>query len=362
MFNEIFSNKKILVTGNTGFKGSWLALWLTKLGARVTGISLPAPLGQPSHFDLLNLDMQTHLIDIRDEMLLMRAVTNANPDIIFHLAAQSLVGQSYLNPLETWTSNVIGSANLLNASRSLSNLSTIVVVTSDKCYENKDWDWGYREIDSLGGLDPYSASKAACEFLVDSYRNSYFMNPDSPKIVTVRAGNVIGGGDWSKDRIIPDLVKSTKGTEGVMIRNLLATRPWQHILDCLSGYLLLAQNLVERDEDFSGAWNFGPDHNNVCNVMGLVEGVTKYLKDVKWSPSTEKKYYEALSLSLDSSKAKRRLDWKSMWNFDESIKATIDWYKAYLEDGSVLSENQFNDYISTAKIQGVKWAVEAVDK
>ena len=315
MFNGIFRNKKILITGNTGFKGSWLSLWLTKLGAEVIGVSLAPPLDEPSHFKLLGLNMPTHLIDVRNEMLLKEAVIKTNPDIIFHLAAQPLVGQSYSNPMETWTTNVIGTSNLLNVSRTLLNLSAIIVVTTDKCYENKGWDWGYREIDPLGGHDPYSASKAACEFVVNSFRNSFFASSSSPKIVTVRAGNVIGGGDWSRDRIVPDLVRSINQQDPLLIRNPGATRPWQHVLDCLAGYLLLTQKLIEGDKDYSGSWNFGPDHNNLCDVMSLAKIFTEHLNGIKWMPSQEKNYHETLSLSLDSSKANKRLNWKPVWTF-----------------------------------------------
>ncbi|MGT2429927.1 CDP-glucose 4,6-dehydratase [Cupriavidus basilensis] len=244
LFGDVYRGRRVLLTGHTGFKGSWLALWLTQMGARVTAVALP-PETSPNHWDLLGLGVDDHRLDIRDGDALAKAVASARPEIVFHLAAQPLVRRSYREPVATWATNVMGTANLLESCRNTDSVRGILVVTSDKCYENHEWVWGYRENDRLGGHDPYSASKAATEILVASYRASFMHGEAAPGLASARAGNVIGGGDWSEDRLIPDLVRAIVAGQEVEIRSPEATRPWQHVLESLSGYLLLGKRLLE---------------------------------------------------------------------------------------------------------------------
>ncbi|WFU05945.1 CDP-glucose 4,6-dehydratase (plasmid) [Rhizobium sp. CB3171] len=355
MFNNTYRGRKVLVTGHTGFKGSWLALWLQNLGAHVTGVAL-APEGDPNHWALLKLDHESHFIDIRDETALRLAVTRANPEIVFHLAAQPLVRRSYIQPVETFATNVMGTANLLDACRSLTDLSAIVVVTTDKCYENKEWTWGYREVDPLGGHDPYSSSKAGTEIVAASFRRSFFNTPKSALLATARAGNVIGGGDWSEDRLIPDLVRALSGKQALEIRSPRSTRPWQHVLDCLSGYLTLGQALIERDGSAADAWNFGPDREGNRSVEELLATLARDWPDVNWRLSQDTHPHEAQLLQLDSSKSRQLLKWRPVWSFGEAVNVTARWYRTWLEDGRVSSEEQLNAYHVTAKQRDLAWA------
>ncbi|MBB3291037.1 MULTISPECIES: CDP-glucose 4,6-dehydratase [unclassified Rhizobium] len=355
MFNNSYRGRKVLVTGHTGFKGSWLALWLRNLGAHVTGIAL-APEGEPNHWALLNLDHESHFIDIRDETALRLAVTRANPEIVFHLAAQPLVRRSYIQPVETFATNVMGTANLLDACRSLTDLSAIVVVTTDKCYENKEWTWGYREIDPLGGHDPYSSSKAGTEIVAASFRRSFFNTPKGALLATARAGNVIGGGDWSEDRLIPDLVRAVSGQQALEIRSPRSTRPWQHVLDCLSGYLTLGQALIERNGSAADAWNFGPDREGNRSVEALLTAFARDWPNVNWRLSQDTHPHEAQLLQLDSSKSRQLLKWRPVWAFDEAVNVTARWYRTWLEDGIATSEEQLNAYQITAKQRNLAWA------
>jgi CDP-glucose 4,6-dehydratase len=275
MFENSYQNKKVLVTGHTGFKGSWLIKWLEMLGAEVQGISLE-PNTEPNHFTLIHSDIKSHILDIRDAEKLSKTIRSINPDIVFHLAAQPLVRESYEYPLETLQTNVMGTANVLNACRGLDNLKAILVVTTDKCYENKEWIWGYRESDPMGGYDPYSMSKGCAELVVSSFRRSYFNLDDYSKkhstlLATARGGNVIGGGDWSKDRLIPDIIKSVVKQQSVMIRSPHSTRPWQHVLECLSGYLMLGQKLLQGEKAFAEAWNFGPPGDAEASVLDVLK-------------------------------------------------------------------------------------------
>ena len=359
MFNGIYKGRKILVTGHSGFKGSWLSMWLKILGADVVGLSLP-PNTSPNHLDLLKLDVETYFLDIRDENLVFDYIKRIKPDIIFHLAAQPLVRHSYQSPIETWATNVMGTANILNAARKIDNLQAVVVVTTDKCYENKEWVWGYREIDPLGGHDPYSASKGGSELVTASFRNSFFNLNSSALIASARAGNVIGGGDWSEDRLVPDLIRSIASNNSLIIRSPNATRPWQHVLECLSGYMLLGQKLLECKKNFADAWNFGPERDGNRQVHEVLNIFQKYIPKFHWSKSEESHPHEAQLLHLDSGKARKYLSWKPVWTFEEGIEATANWYKAWLESGSVISEIQLGTYCELAKSRGLTWASNKV--
>jgi CDP-glucose 4,6-dehydratase len=355
MFGNVYKNRRVLVTGHTGFKGSWLVLWLEMLGAKVTGISLP-PETSPNHWHLLKLDTRSHYIDIRNEPMLRETILQIQPETVFHLAAQPLVRRSYQNPLETWAVNVLGTANVLDACRQLSSLKAVVVVTTDKCYENKEWVWGYREVDSLGGHDPYSASKAGSELVAASFRRSFFGAPDGPLLATARAGNVIGGGDWSEDRLIPDVARSAVSGKPVEIRSPDATRPWQHVLECLSGYLLLGQRLIEGDRPCAEAWNFGPDREGNRPVKEVLAALKTSWPAVEWKTSDQKQPHEARLLQLDSDKARQELAWKPVWTFQEGVEATATWYRAWLDRSDLISRDQLQYYIRLARDRGRLWA------
>lgn len=358
MFKDTFNGRRVLVTGHTGFKGSWLALWLQALGARVSGISLP-PETTPNHWDLLALDAQSHLVDIRDAESLRKCVSEINPEIVFHLAAQPLVRRSYQRPLETWSTNVMGTANLLEACRHVQDLGAIVAVTTDKCYENKEWVWGYREVDPLGGHDPYSASKAGSEMVAASYRKSFFSAPGSPLLATARAGNVVGGGDWSADRLIPDLVRAREAGNALEIRSPNATRPWQHVLECLSGYLMLGQKLLEGKPEFAEAWNFGPDREGNRQVRQVLDALKRKWPESQWQLGNQPQPHEAQLLHLDSGKAREKLFWRPVWTFDEGIDATAEWYGRWMGQRSVFSSEQLDEYCAAAESRGLVWARDA---
>lgn len=346
MFDQIYKNRRVLVTGHSGFKGSWLALWLNQLGAEVAGISLE-PETIPNHWDLLRLDCRTNWVDIRDFAALNDAVKKINPEVIFHLAAQPLVRRSYRNPVDTWQTNVVGTVNLLDAARGCADLRAIVCITTDKCYENKEWCWGYRENDSLGGHDPYSASKAAAEIAINSYRKSFFSVVSGPLLASARAGNVIGGGDWCEDRIIPDLVRAVSAGKSLEIRSPNATRPWQHVLECLYGYLLLGKKLLEGRAEFAEAWNFGPDASSNCTVAGILDGMKKFWPELVWFTGTVAQPHEAGLLHLDSSKARARLGWKPVWGLEKTLEKTAEWYSNFITDQKVQSVQQLNEFQTT---------------
>ncbi|MCM3765772.1 CDP-glucose 4,6-dehydratase [Neobacillus niacini] len=336
---EFWKGKKVFITGHTGFKGSWLCLWLHHLGAEITGYSLPAPTN-PSLFGLCEIDKLTNTIigDIREREKLRLSLKQSNPDIVFHMAAQPLVRPSYENPIETYETNVMGTAYLFEAIR-LANLKNkkikaIVNVTSDKCYENKEWHWGYREHEQLGGYDPYSNSKACSELITACYRNSFF-NPKTYEthgvaIASGRAGNVIGGGDWAKDRLIPDSIQCLLEGETIKIRNPESIRPWQHVLEPLSGYLLLAQKLYKEGVQYAEGWNFGPDSESEQTVEWVVSRLCK-----KWGSGAYFEMvhnngpHEAHYLKLDCSKAKTELGWKPKWDLDYALDKVIEWSLAY---------------------------------
>lgn len=353
LFEGVYNGKTVLVTGHTGFKGSWLCLWLQEMGAKVIGYSLEAP-STPNHFELLDLDMVSIIGDIRDRDKLNSVFNEHHPDVVFHLAAQSLVRYSYDNPIETYETNVMGTLNVFEASRKTNSVKAIINVTSDKCYENKEWLWGYRENDPMGGHDPYSSSKGCSELLTSSYRNSYFNNDDFGKkhnclLASVRAGNVIGGGDWAQDRLVPDIIKAYGRGETVSIRSPRATRPWQHVLEPISGYLLIGQQLLQGNATCATGWNFGPDNSSIVPVKKLVSEVKKNWDDFKYEINEDPNQpLEAKLLKLDSSKAHHVLNWKPRWDFETCIRKTISWYDNYQKSQQLNSQEDLISYINSA--------------
>lgn len=335
MTDTFWQDRKVLVTGHTGFKGGWLSLWLQQLGAEVTGYALPAPTA-PSLFETADVGqrMDSRIGDIRDLEKLKALVADIKPETIFHLAAQPLVRYSYDHPLETYTTNLIGSLKLLEAVRHAGGVRAVILVTSDKCYENNATGTPFNEDSPMGGFDPYSSSKGAMELMVASYRRSYFpadkYQDHGTAIATARAGNVIGGGDWAADRLIPDAIQAFQKSRPVTIRNPLATRPWQHVLDPLSGYLLLAQKLIEHGPDFAEGWNFGPSASDQQSVGWIMDHMTQlWGEGARWQTVTGQHPHEALQLTLDCSKALERLSWQSCWNIEQGLQKTIEWYKTY---------------------------------
>jgi len=335
MFHNIFKGKTVLVTGHTGFKGSWLCIWLKELGANVVGYALE-PYTERDNFVVSGLeDRITHITeDIRDFQKLSKVFEEYKPDFVFHLAAQPIVRESYLNPKETYDINVGGTVNMLECCRLTDSVRVIINVTSDKCYENKEWIWGYRENDPMGGDDPYSSSKGCSELITAAYGNSFFNPIDFEKhgksLSSVRAGNVIGGGDWQKDRIIPDCVRALESKKPIKIRNPRATRPWQHVLEPLSGYLLLASRMYKERQEYCGAWNFGPNQDFIITVGEIADMIVAKWGSGSWiDKSNQKEPHEAKLLSLDISKAKSYLKWTPVWNIEKTVEKTMDWYKEY---------------------------------
>lgn len=357
LFKNFYKDKNILVTGHTGFKGSWLCIWLNELGANVIGYSLD-PYTEKDNFVVSNLSEKIIDIrgDIRDEKSLNDVVKKYNPEIIFHLAAQPLVIESYKNPKETYDINVMGTLNILEAIRKSTTLNVGIMITTDKCYENKEQIWGYRECDAMGGYDPYSSSKGCCELLISSYRNSFFdldkYDIHNKVIGSVRAGNVIGGGDWSKDRIIPDCIRALEIKEDIIVRNPKSIRPWQHVLEPLYGYLILAKELYENPLEYSGGWNFGPSYKLQEPVSNMVDLLIKYWGSGRWiDNSKSEKLHEANLLSLDCTKAKLLLNWDSSLTIEETIEFTCKWYKYFNKENMYeFNVQQINKYCELIKI------------
>ena len=346
---SFWNGKTVFVTGHTGFKGGWMAHWLSELGACVHGYALDPPT-EPNFFSETNLQerlVSSNIGDIRDLGLLDKAIKQLKPEIIIHMAAQPLVRESYQTPVETFSANVMGTVNLLEASRRVGTVKAIINITTDKCYENKEWTWPYRETDRLGGHDPYSASKACAEVVAAAYRSSFLSTADI-QLASVRAGNVIGGGDWATDRLMPDFLRALDVGETLRIRSPNAVRPWQHVLEPLSGYLMLAEQLYKTGETFAGAWNFGPNEDDARSVEWIVTQLCDRIPGARWEFEKIGQLHEAGLLKLDSSKAKKYLGWAPRWDLETALKNTIEWHKAWRngEDMKAFSSKQIQTYTS----------------
>jgi CDP-glucose 4,6-dehydratase len=358
-----YKDKTVLITGHTGFKGSWLVAWLQLLGAKVVGVALEPPTN-PCHFDVARLDQQIidHRVDIRDLDALQQVVETSQPDFVFHLAAQPLVRQAYQNPLETYTTNVLGTIHLLESLRALTKKCHAVFITSDKCYDNVEWVWGYRETDALGGEDPYSASKGAAEIAIRSYVKSYFSSANSSvRIAVGRAGNVIGGGDWASDRIVPDCVRAWSQGDVVDLRSPHATRPWQHVLEPLSGYLVLGAQLVTQAQFHGEPFNFGPPAHQNHTVLELVQAMGEHWEQVRWKDISDQHDgpHESGLLKLNCDKALSYLQWQAVLSFEETVRMTTEWYKHFYQqsEGSMLAFtlDQIGEYTAIVKKKGLPW-------
>ncbi|MEA4925065.1 MAG: CDP-glucose 4,6-dehydratase [Syntrophomonadaceae bacterium] len=369
IFDRVYRDRKVLITGHTGFKGSWLSVWLGLLGARVIGYALPPPT-QPSLFELLGLNQRLLSIegDVRDKRHLEQVVKQHQPDMVFHLAAQPIVRLSYECPHLTYETNIMGTVNLLEAVRNTNSVRVGLIITSDKCYENQEWLYAYRENAPLGGYDPYSSSKAGAELVAGCYQRSFFnperYNEHRMALATARAGNVIGGGDWAADRIVPDAVRALSAGKPIVIRNPLAVRPWQHVLDPLAGYLWLAAKMWSEGNSYSSAWNFGPDNHENLSVGQLADNIVKNWGSGEWQSDSgdQSRLHEANNLILDCSKARALLDWTPVYKVDEALDKTVEWYKAYYFDSKQdiydLTWNQVQAYVKRARELGLRWAGE----
>lgn len=352
---QFWVGKKVFLTGHTGFKGGWLTIWLTSMGAKVTGYSL-APNTSPNLFEAANIASlceRTCIEDIRDLDSLRNALVETSPDVVIHMAAQPLVRYSYTNPVETYATNVMGTVHVLEAIRSCPSVRAAVIVTTDKCYENKEWVWGYRENEPMGGYDPYSNSKGCAELVTAAYRQSFF--PESAydnhrvAIASARAGNVIGGGDWSQDRLVPDAIAAFEVHKTLQIRNPRATRPWQHVLEPISGYLVLAQALYAEGAAFNGAWNFGPQDSDARSVQEVVELlISQWGSPAAWQQDGSPQPHEAHFLKLDCSKANQNLGWRARWTLENAIAAIVEWQDAYRKKKDILAltRKQIKSYIT----------------
>ena len=360
LFDGVYRGKRVLVTGHTGFKGSWMCLWLKEMGAEVCGYSLPSPTS-PSHLDELDIKIISVIADIRDQEKLNKTFSDFKPDIVFHMAAQPLVRYSYENPDETFDTNVMGSLRVYEACRNSDSVKAVVTITTDKVYHNDESGRAYHEEDRLGGKDPYSASKAAMEILTNSYIHSFFNIDDYGKnhdtlVAQVRAGNVIGGGDWAMDRLVPDIIRASIENEPVVIRSPDSTRPWQHVLESLSGYLLIGSKLLNGEKDMASPYNFGPDLNENITVEQVVNNLKKYWDKIQYKiERPEVEYHEAALLKLDSSKAEKNLGWVPVWSGLDALKNTILWYKSYYEDKNVTSRECLQKYVADAKEKASAW-------
>ncbi len=344
---NFWKGKRVFVTGHTGFKGGWLTLWLSSRGAEVHGYALPAPTS-PAFFEVCDLKtkLKSHtLADIRDEERLTQAIRSAQPQIVFHLAAQPLVRYSYQSPVETYEVNVMGTVHLLEAARKTPGVRAVVNVTTDKCYENHEEDKPYRESEAMGGYDPYSSSKGCSELVTAAYRRS-FLEPAGVSLASARAGNVIGGGDWAADRLVPDFLRALDRGEKLVVRSPNAIRPWQHVLEPLSGYMTLAERLYEKGREFAEAWNFGPEEADAKNVRWIVEDLCRQMSGSSWRCDSAIHPHEAHYLKLDSSKARAKLGWHSRWDLPMALTKTLDWHKKWKgsADMAALSLSQIHEY------------------
>ena len=345
---SFWKGKKVYLTGHTGFKGSWLSLWLQNMGALVKGYSLDVNT-QPALFSQANVaeEMESEIGDIRNLEQLTESMVSFSPDILIHMAAQPLVRLSYQEPVDTYTTNVIGTVNVLEAARKCKNLKAIVSVTTDKCYENKEWEWGYRENEPMGGHDPYASSKGCAELVTSAYRRSFFSAEHTASLASARAGNVIGGGDWAEDRLIPDILRAFEKSKPVVIRNPLSTRPWQHVLEPLSGYLVLAQELFVNGDEFAEGWNFGPKDEDCKPVSWILDKmVESWGGNASWSLDKKNNPHEAGFLKLDCSKAASRLKWKPKWDLQFTLKSIVDWHQIYSNGGDIKKQclKEINTY------------------
>lgn len=349
---KTWKGRRVLVTGHTGFKGGWLSLWLHRLGADITGLSLPAPT-QPSFFEQTRLGDIVHHVegDVRDMQTVFSAIETTRPEIVFHLAAQPLVRYSYDNPVETYATNVMGTVHVLEACRTIDSVRAIVCVTTDKCYENREWVWPYRENDPMGGYDPYSSSKGAAELAIAAYRRSY---PDNALIASARAGNVIGGGDWAEDRLIPDIIRALITGDRPQIRNPASIRPWQHVLEALSGYLAIGARLLKGHDDAATAWNFGPSDDDTRPVSWIAERMLSAWGSASgWEQPTAPQPHEAVLLRLDSSKARSELGWTPRLDLNEALTRIVDWHMDVARGGDAreISLQQIDDYMARGAAQ-----------
>jgi len=346
--SSFWKGKKVFITGHNGFKGSWLSLWLQSMGSAVKGYSLDVNT-KPALFTQANIaaDMESEIGDIRNLDQLTKSMVIFSPDILIHMAAQALVRLSYQEPIDTYTTNVIGSVNVLEAARKCPNLKAIVSVTTDKCYENKEWEWGYRESEPMGGHDPYSSSKGCAELVTSAYRSSFFSSEGTASLASARAGNVIGGGDWAEDRLIPDILRAFEKSKPVIIRNPLSIRPWQHVLEPLSGYLVLAQELFLNGDKFAEGWNFGPKDEDCKPVSWILDYMVKsWGNNASWVLDENNNPHEAAFLKLDCSKASNRLKWNPKWNLQLTLKSIVDWHQIYNNGGDLkkLCLKEINKY------------------
>ena len=327
---DFWSGKRVLVTGHTGFKGAWLCIWLRELGALVSGFSLK-PTTSPALYDLAKLGetITSHMGDIRSEAAIRQVIRTAEPEILIHMAAQPLVRASYADPVTTYATNVMGTVHVLEAAREVESVKVVINVTSDKCYENREWVWAYRESDAMGGYDPYSSSKGCAELVTSAYRRS-FLTDTGIALASARSGNVIGGGDWSAGRIVPDLLRAVETGESIDIRNPEAVRPWQHVLEPLAGYLILAQKLLEDESRYADAWNFGPSENSAIPVRELARRLFNLLEsEAGWKDSSQASPYESQLLRLDVSKAKQGLGWEPLWSIDDTLEKVAEWHRGW---------------------------------
>ena len=345
---SFWKGKRVFITGHTGFKGSWLSLWLQTMGAVVKGYALEPPTS-PSLFVEANVakEMESEIGDIRNLDQLKKSMIAFNPDVLIHMAAQPLVRLSYREPIETYSTNVMGTVNVLETARYCPDLKCVVSVTTDKCYENKEWEWGYRENEPMGGHDPYSSSKGCAELVTAAYRNSFFNTNDTPFVASARAGNVIGGGDWAEDRLIPDILRAFENKKSVIVRNPLSTRPWQHVLEPLSGYLVLAQYLCEKGQPYAQAWNFGPKDEDCKPVQWILDKmVMAWGEGASWELDKNDNPHEANFLKLDCSKATTKLKWQPVWHLDHTLQLIVDWHKQWKANADMRTHciNEINKY------------------